>query len=104
MFDAIDKAKQVALIGLDRMGDYFELLSIEIEIQRHYLAEHLLARLVMFIFVFLTGIFLGFAIIVSYWDSIYRIHAAWGVMLGYALLASLSYVVSSRKKIDTTRV
>ncbi|MFZ6734126.1 phage holin family protein [Undibacterium sp. Ji42W] len=91
MFETIDKARQLAVIGLDRIVDYLELLRIEIDIQRHDVATRLINLVASMLFILMAGIFLGFAIIVTYWESDYRIIAAWCVAGFYILLALVTF-------------
>lgn len=91
MFETIDKARQIAVIGLDRIVDYLELLRIEIDIQRHDVSVRLLSLAASLFFVLMAGFFLGLAVIVTYWDSSYRIAAAWSVAGVYMLLALLAF-------------
>lgn len=97
MFKTIEKARHLGVIALERVGDYLELLKIFLEIQ----GQHLKKRIIRFVVVALSGglslIFLGLAIIITCWDTPYRVPAAWAVMAFYALIAFGAYMSSQNQ-------
>jgi uncharacterized membrane protein YqjE len=90
MFSALHKSKQLSIIMLDRMGDYLDLLRVELKIREHDIVLKLAGYAVAGLFGLLATVFLGLAIIVSFWDSSYRALAAWFVVLLYGGIAALS--------------
>jgi len=94
MFETIEKARQLGVITLERIGDYLELLRISVEIQGRNLKKRIISFVVVALFAVLSLIFLGLAIIVTCWDTPYRVTAAWGVTAFYALIALGAYVSS----------
>ncbi|RZI40293.1 phage holin family protein [Herbaspirillum sp. HC18] len=84
------KSKQLYLITLDRVGDYMALLRVELKIREHQLAIRMAGFAVALLFALLTTIFLGLAIIISFWDTDYRTLAAWFVVLLYGAIAGIS--------------
>jgi uncharacterized membrane protein YqjE len=90
MFSTIQKSKQVSLIALERVSDYFELLRVEMKIREQAFGMRLAGYTVAVLFAMLATIFLGIAIIVSFWDSDYRALAAWFVVALYAGIAVFS--------------
>ena len=87
MFEKIKKAKQLGLIARDRMGDYMELVPILMKIQWHYLSAQIISHVILFFLALLSLTFLGVAIIISYWETPYRVASAWGVVALYTLSA-----------------
>ena len=94
MFETIQKARQLGVIALERIDDYLELLRILAEIQGRNLERRIIGFAVIALFAFLSLIFLGLAIIVTCWDTSYRVTAAWGVVVIYALIAFAAYRAS----------
>ena len=90
MMSALHKSKQIYLITLDRIGDYMELLRVEVKIREQQLAIRLAGFAVALLFALLATVFLGLAIIISFWDSDYRALAAWFVVLLYGAIAGIS--------------
>ena len=69
MFETIEKAKQLGVIALERIGDYLELLRISAEIQGQNLKKRIISFVMVVLFAVLSLIFLGLAIIVTCWDT-----------------------------------
>lgn len=96
MFYIIERARQVGAILLERLEDYIELVRLDVEIQRHHLVQRILAFAVMGICSLIAFVFFGFAVIVSFWETDYRVHAAWAVMAFYFVLAIVAFVIARR--------
>lgn len=108
MFETIKKARQLAAIALERVDDYLELLKVSAEIQGQSFMRRVIGALVIALFVVLSLIFLGVAIIVTCWDTPYRVTSAWGVAGFYALIAFGVYIArpsrtDSASAFDTLR-
>lgn len=95
MFETLEKAKQIAILTLGRLDDYMQLLKIEAKLQGRNLAIQLAGYLVAAFFAMLTIMFVGMAIIVSFWETDYRLHAAWGVVALYTVLACIGLFIAS---------
>jgi len=91
MFSALHKSKQLYLITLDRLGDYMDLLRVEMKIREYQLAIRMAGFAVAMLFALLATIFLGLAIIVTFWDSDLRTLAAWFVVAMYGVIAAVSF-------------
>jgi uncharacterized membrane protein YqjE len=89
MFSALHKSKQLYLITLDRVGDYLDLVRVEAKIKGQHLAIQVAGAVLAALFTLLATIFLGLAIIVTFWDSPHRTLAAWFVVLLYAGIAGV---------------
>ncbi len=98
MFQTIRKSKEISIIAKDRLGDYFELLRIEMKLQGRELAVLAAGTAAGAIFALLTAIFIGFAIIVSFWDTQYRVLAAWFVVVLYAVIAGVSFSIGLKHR------
>ncbi|HJV50264.1 MULTISPECIES: phage holin family protein [Oxalobacteraceae] len=91
MFAALHKSKQLYIITLDRIGDYLDLLRVEIKIREQQIAFRIAGFTVALLFTLLATIFLGLAIIISFWSSEYRTLAAWFVVLLYGGIAGIAF-------------
>ena len=92
MFESIEKARQLGVIALERIGEYLELLRISAEIQGQDLKKRIIGFVMVALFAVLSLIFVGLAVIVTCWDTSYRVTAAWGVAAFYALIALGAYL------------
>lgn len=99
MFETIKKARQLGVIALERIDDYLELLRISAQIQGQNLRSRIISSVVVALFAALSLIFLGLAIIITCWETSYRVAAAWGVAVAYALIAVGAYV-SGQNRVD----
>ena len=90
MFSALQKSRQLYMIALDRASDYMDLLRVEVKIRETQLAMRIAGFAIAGLFALLATIFLGIAIIVSFWGSDYRALAAWFVVLLYGAIAGIS--------------
>ncbi|MDQ3185523.1 MAG: phage holin family protein [Pseudomonadota bacterium] len=97
MFETIKKARQLGVIALERIDDYLELLRISTEIQGQNLKSRIISSVVVALFAVLSLIFLGLAIIITCWDTPYRVTAAWGMVAFYALIAFVAYMSSQNR-------
>jgi uncharacterized membrane protein YqjE len=83
VFEKIKKSKQLALMMSERVGDYLSLLKIEAKMQGAVLVKQVIGFAVAAIFGLLATVFLAVAIIVSFWETDYRILVAWLVFLAF---------------------
>jgi uncharacterized membrane protein YqjE len=100
VFEKLQKSKQISVIALDRLGDYIELLRIELKLQGRELATHLMGYAIAGVFALLAALFIGVAIIVSFWDTQYRAIAAWAAVALYLAGAGIGIFIS-RKSTST---
>lgn len=84
MLEVLKKSRQLAVIALDRMGDYFALLRIEMKLQGREIGVQAAGYVAAAMFALFTLLFIGIAIIISFWDSDFRALAAWVVVALYA--------------------
>lgn len=96
MLEALQKSKQLSFILMDRLGDYFSLLRIELKLQGRELGAQLLGYLLAALSSFFVLLFTGIAIILTFWDSEYRSYAAWAVVALYLLIAAAGMVIVRR--------
>ncbi|MDB5769867.1 MAG: phage holin family protein, partial [Burkholderia sp.] len=62
----LHKSKTISMIALDRVGDYLDLLKVEMKIRENELLLRIAAYAVAGVFGLLATVFLGLAIIVSF--------------------------------------
>jgi uncharacterized membrane protein YqjE len=89
VFETLHKSKQISVIALDRLGDYIELLRLELKLQGRDLGIQLVCYAGAAFFAVLGAIFIGIAILVSFWDSEHRALAGWIVVALYLAVAGL---------------
>lgn len=87
MFATLHKSKQLYLIARDRASDYKDLLRVELKIRENQIALRIAGFAAAALFGLLATVFLGIAIIVSFWSTEYRALAAWFVVLLYGAIA-----------------
>lgn len=83
MLDTLQKAKKLSAIAFERLGDYVALARIELKMQGREIGTQLVGYLGAAVCALFALLFLGVAIIVSFWDSPYRTLAAWAVVALY---------------------
>lgn len=96
MFAALKKSRQLYLIVLDRCGDYFDLLRVEMKIREHKIVVRIAGFTIAALFALLASAFLGLAIILTFWES-HRALAAWAVVLLYSGIAGISLALCVRQ-------
>ena len=84
MFETLKKSKQLSVIALDRLGAYLALLRIELKMQGREIGTQIAGYALAALCAVFMLLFIGVAIIVSFWESEYRALAAWGVVVIYA--------------------
>ncbi|WP_158590448.1 phage holin family protein [Noviherbaspirillum cavernae] len=89
MFWALRKSRLLSALAMDRMTDYMDLLRVEVKIREHDIGVKVVGFAVAGLFALLATIFLGLAVIVTFWDSPYRAAAAWSVVLLYGVIAAI---------------
>ena len=94
MFKKIRKIKQLGIVARDRIGDYVQLMSILIKIQWNYVSAQIISYVAIFVLALLSLVFIGVAVIVSFWETPYRVASAWGIVAFYALTALGIFLVS----------
>lgn len=91
MFETIKKAKEIGVLILERLSEYIELVKISVEIQGRNFKRRLIGYVVITFLSVLSLVFAGVAVIVTFWDTPYRVASAWGVVAFYALTAFVVY-------------
>ena len=84
----------------ERSGDYARLFFLEIEIQKQLFFNRLICIIIFSLSVFLSVIFLGIALIVSFWDTPYRILVAWLVFTMFILIMIICAFIYSHNRIN----
>jgi uncharacterized membrane protein YqjE len=97
MTASLEKAKQLGMFALERLAEYVELLKVSTEIDGQNLIRRVIGAVVAGLFAVLGLIFLGLAVIVTCWDTPYRVMSAWGVAGLYALIAFAIFIRTPRR-------
>jgi uncharacterized membrane protein YqjE len=97
VFETLHKSKQISVIALDRIGDYIELLQLELKLRGRDLGIQLVCYASAALFAVLAAIFIGVAIIISFWGSDYFALAGWSVVALYLAVAGVCIFLARRK-------
>ncbi len=100
MLETLQKTKKVAAIALDRLGDYLALARIELKMQGREMGVQLAGYLAAALCALFAMFFFGVALIVSFWDSDYRVLAAWVVVALYAAGAAAGVLLARRHAVS----
>ncbi len=96
MLETLQKAKKLSAIAFNRLGDYAALARIELKMQGREIGMQLFGYLGAALCALFALLFLGVAIIVSFWDSPYRTLAAWVVVALYLAGAAAGIALARR--------
>ncbi len=96
MLEALKKSRQLAAIALDRVSDYMALLRIEMKLQGREIGVQVAGYVAAAIFALFALLFIGIALIISFWDSDFRTLAAWVVVALYVGGAAAGIVLARR--------
>ena len=96
MLEALQKSKQLSIMAMNRLRDYLALFRIEMKLQSREIGVQLIGYLSAAVFALFALLFIGIAIIVSFWDSSYRGIAAWVVVALYIGAAGASVALARR--------
>ena len=91
MLEALKKSKQLSVMALDRLGDYLALLRVEMKLQGREIGVQLIGYLAAVLLMLFALLFIGIAIIVSFWDSDYRVVALYIAAAGIAVAIARSH-------------
>lgn len=89
----INKLKHMQKLGgyiRNRMMDYLRLLIIDLKIQKQLFINRMVCLAIFSVFLFLSLIFLGIAVIITFIDTPYLVTAAWCVFCVHILLLFVS--------------
>ncbi len=96
MLSSLHRSKQISVMVIDRLSDYLSLVRIELQLQGRAILLQTLSYSAAALFLFFILLFLGVAIITSFWDTPHRVLAAWSVVLLYTLGAAISIKIARR--------
>lgn len=99
MLSSLHRSKQISVMVIDRLSDYLSLARIELQLQGREVIMQALSYSAAAIFLFLMLLFFGVAIITSFWDTPYRVLAAWTAVCGYSLGAAICINIARRHAI-----
>ncbi len=99
MLSSLHRSKQISVMVIDRLSDYLSLARIELQLQGREVIMQALSYSAAAIFLFLMLLFFGVAIITSFWDTPYRVLAAWTTVCGYSLGAAICINIARRHAI-----
>ncbi|SOE47507.1 hypothetical protein ANDA3_0885 [plant metagenome] len=91
MLSQIARARVVAAFATGRISDYAELLKLELVEYRRSVVLGMVGWIALVVCGLACAGFISVAVIVSYWDSAYRVQAAWGIAALWGVLALASW-------------
>ncbi len=94
MLDAIFKAKQLGSLALERATDYLDLVRIETELQLNNAKARLLSLTLMLLGALFALVFICLAVVITFWETPYRLAAAWGIAAVFVLVACFGYFMA----------
>lgn len=96
MLEILKKSRQLAVIAFDRIGDYLALLRIEMKLQGREIGVQVAGYVAAAVFALFALLFVGIALIISFWDSEFRALAAWVVVALYGGGAAAGIALARR--------
>ena len=94
MLDAIFKARQLGSLALERAADYLDLVRIETELQFLNARARVFAFTLMVLGALFALVFICAAVVITFWDTPYRVAAAWGVAAVFVLVGCIGYFMA----------
>ncbi len=96
MLSTLQKTRKLSEIAMHRLGDYLALARIELKLQGREIGVQLAGYVGAAICALFALLFLGVAIIVSFWDTDYRVLAAWAIVALYVAGAAAGIALARR--------
>ena len=94
MLDAIYKAKQLGSLAVERAADYVDLVRLEIEIAFNEAKARWLGFTLMVLGFLFALIFICVAVVITFWDTPYRVHVAWLIVAFFILLSAIGFLTT----------
>jgi uncharacterized membrane protein YqjE len=95
VFKAIKEAKQriknLSAFAGERFGVYVDLVRVEVELQVLEAKAQLVALILFALSALFAIFFLFLALVISFWETEYRIAVAWGIVAFYVVISGLAY-------------
>lgn len=92
------RIRQMGQFVQERSGDYFRLFIVELEIQKQLLINRLVCLAVFCVFLFLSLIFLGIAVIFSFIHTPHIVWISWLVFFFYLLVLVVSGLIYMKNR------
>lgn len=96
MFEKLKKSKQLSLMMFERASDYLALVGIEAKIQGKLLVKQIVGYAIAALFGLISLLFLGAAVIITFWETDYRILVAWLVFAVFLLVAGIGVFIARK--------
>lgn len=96
MFARLARARTIATFASWRVGDYAELLKLEVAQYRKALVLSMVGLVALALCGVATGAFVSVAVLVTYWDTPIRVPVAWAIAAVWAVLAIVAAWLASR--------
>jgi uncharacterized membrane protein YqjE len=95
VFKAIKETKQkiqnIGAFAGERFGVYVDLVRVEVELQVLEAKAQLVALILFALSALFAIFFLFLALVISFWETEYRIAVAWGIVAFYGLVSGFAY-------------
>jgi uncharacterized membrane protein YqjE len=96
VFEKLKKSKQLSLMMMERASDYLALVAVEAKIQGKLLVKQVVGYAIAAVFGLIALLFLGAAVIITFWESDYRILVAWLVFFVYLAAAGIGVFIGRK--------
>jgi uncharacterized membrane protein YqjE len=94
MLRTIRKIKHVLSFSAERIGDYAELLQIELALFKQGVVKTVISYVVMVVSMMMFLTFVSVAVLVTSWDTPYRVIVAWAITAVWFVLALISFYLA----------
>jgi hypothetical protein len=94
MLRIIRNIRYILSFSSERLGDYAELVQLELALFKQGLVRTLLGYIVLAACGMLCLAFLCVALLVTFWDSSARLYTAWGIAVGWCALSLIALWVA----------
>jgi uncharacterized membrane protein YqjE len=96
VFEKLKKSKQLSLMMFERASDYLSLVGIEAKIQGKLLIKQVVGYAIAALFGLISLLFLGAAVIITFWETDYRILVAWLVFAVFLIVAGIGVFIARK--------
>lgn len=96
----LSRWKNVGQFCIDRVGDYSELIALELDLTKKRLVREVGAIVVMMLAVLFALSFLCIAVIATAWGTPYFLAVVWGVAIVWTVVALVSFLVARAQKMS----
>jgi hypothetical protein len=94
MLRAIRNIRHILSFSTERLGDYAELIQLELALFKQGLVRTLIGYVMLAACGMLCLTFLSLALLVTFWDNPERLYVAWGIAIGWCVLTLIAFWIA----------